>query len=173
MILNYTAYQILRLFFDYPTRHFQLREICRMLRMGMPSVRNHVKSLEKEGLIKKEKRGVYQSYVSTGSELFKVHKRNDMLLRLHESGIIDYLVDEFVPDAVVVFGSASRGEDVEESDVDLLIIAKGKGIDLSRFEVKLRRKISLHFEKKVSDIPKELLSNMVNGIVVHGYLEVF
>jgi predicted nucleotidyltransferase len=78
-----------------------------------------------------------------------------------------------VPDGIVLFGSASRGEDVEDSDMDLLVIAKEKKVELERFEDKVKRKISLHFEEKVSNIPKELLNNVVNGIVVHGYLEVF
>jgi len=173
MIQDYTAYRVLRLFFDYPTRHFQLREICRILKLGMPSVTNHVKRLEKEGFVKKEKTGVYESYVASKNELFKVYKRNDALLRLHESGLVDFLSDRFTPDAIVLFGSASRGEDVEESDIDLLIIAKEQPIDLKKFENALKRKISLEFEQKVSDMPKDLMNNIINGIVVHGYLEVF
>jgi predicted nucleotidyltransferase len=160
-------------FFDYPTRHFQLREICRLVNMGMPSVRSHVRKLERQGFLKKEKRGVYQSYVSTRNELFKVYKRNDMLLRLHDSGLVSYLADKFVPDAVVLFGSASRGEDVEDSDTDLLVVSREKKIELDEFERKMKRKLSLHFEEKASNIPKELLNNIVNGIVVYGYLEVF
>jgi predicted nucleotidyltransferase len=139
----------------------------------MPSVRNHVKNLENKGFIKKEKTGVYESYVSNRNELFKIYKRNDVLLRLHESGLIDFLVDSFTPDAIVLFGSASRGEDIEDSDVDLLIIAKEKEVDLKNFEKKLRRKITLHFEVSISDIPKELLNNIINGIVLYGYLKVF
>jgi hypothetical protein len=37
----------------------------------------------------------------------------------------------------------------------------------------VRRRISLHFEERISKISKELLNNIVNGIVVYGYLEVF
>lgn len=47
---NYTTC-ILQLFFDYPTKHFQLREICRTLNLGMPSVRNHVKRLESKKFV--------------------------------------------------------------------------------------------------------------------------
>jgi predicted nucleotidyltransferase len=144
-----------------------------MLKLGMPSVKNHVEKLERQGFIKREKKGVYGSYVSTMSEKFKIYKRNDILLRLYESGFVNFLTDNFVPDAVVLFGSASRGEDVESSDIDLLVIAKEKEVDLKAFEDKLRRKIVLHFEKNVSNIPKELLNNIINGIVIYGYLKVF
>lgn len=173
MLQKYTTYRILQLFFDYPTKNFQLREICRILGLGMPSVRNHVKKLEKLVFIKREKRGVYESYISNRNELFKAYKRNDILLRLRESGLIDFVVDTFVPDVIILFGSASRGEDLENSDIDLLVVAKEKEIDLKNFEKKLKRKITLHFEPKISEIPKELLNNIINGIVLYGYLKVF
>ncbi len=139
----------------------------------MPSVRNHIKILENGKFIRKEKRGVYYSYISSMNEKFKFYKRNDILLKLYESGLIKFLEDSFVPDSIVLFGSASRGEDVEHGDIDLLVVAKERNLDLRKFEIEIKRKINLHFEEKISDIPKELLNNVINGIVIHGYLEVF
>lgn len=173
MIQNYTTYRVLQLFFDFPTKNFQLREICRILKLGMPSVTIHVKKLKKIGLIKKEKKGVYESYISNKNDLFKVYKRNDILLRLYQSGLIDFLTQSFTPDAIVLFGSASRGEDIENSDIDLFIAAKERRVNLKIFEEKLKRKINLHFESKISDLPKELLNNIINGIILDGYLKVF
>ena len=72
--------------------------------------------------------------------------------------MIDFLVDSLSPDAIVLFGSAARGEDIEDSDIDLLVIAKETGIDLGRFEERIQRRISIHFEPKISEIPKELLN---------------
>lgn len=57
--------------------------------------------------------------------------------------------------------------------MDLLVIAREKKVELEGFEHKVRRRISLYFEEKMSKIPKELLNNIVNGIVVYGYLELF
>jgi len=162
----------LRIFFDYPTRKFQLREISRIIQLGLPSVINHVKNLEKQGFVKKINGGVYDSYTSDKTEIFKIYKKNDVLIRLHESGLVDLLVDTVIPDAIVLFGSASKGEDIEESDIDLFLIAKEKKVDLKIFEKKLNRKISLHFEDKIQNIPKELLNNIVNGIIIYGYLKV-
>ena len=164
---------MLRLFFDSPKKPFQLREISRLLQLGMPSVRNHVKRLEKEGFVRKEKLGVYESYFASENEVFKIYKRNDMLLRISESGLSNYLEETFVPDAIVLFGSASRGEDLEGSDIDLFIMAKQKSVDLRSFENKLERKISIQFERRVQDLPKELFNNVINGIVIYGYLKVF
>ena len=52
MIQKYNTYKILQVFFDFPAKHFQLREICRMVNITLPSVRNHVKKLEKDGFVK-------------------------------------------------------------------------------------------------------------------------
>ena len=172
MIQNYNTYKILRVFFDCPTKKFQLREISRLTNLGMPSVINHVKKLEKEDFIKKISGGVYDSYMSNRTEKFNFYKRNDVLIRLQESSLIEFLVDELMPDVIVLFGSASRGEDVEESDIDLFLLAEEKDVNLRKFEEKLKRKINLHFEEKISDLPKELLNNIINGIVLYGYLKV-
>jgi len=107
------------------------------------------------------------------SDIFKLYKRNDVLLRVHESGLVKFMEDRLQPDAAVLFGSASRGEDVEGSDIDIFLVAKEREVDLSGFERELARKINLHFEEDPSKLPKELLNNIINGIVIHGYLRVF
>ena len=91
MIQNYTTYRILRLFFDYPTKAFQLRETSRISKFGMPSVSLHVRRLEKAGFVKKEKTGVYASYNASRNDLFRLYKRSDMLLRLYECGLMGVL----------------------------------------------------------------------------------
>ena len=172
MLQNYTAYRILRLFFDCPMKGFQLREISRLTKLGMPSVSLHVKRLEKWGFLKKEKGGVYATYKASRSDAFKLYKRSDMLLRLHESGLIEFLADRLVPDAIILFGSASRGEDIERSDIDILIVAKEGEIDTRKYEKSLKRGIHVIFEPQVDKIPNELLNNIINGIVLYGYLKV-
>ena len=173
MLKNCTAYRILQMFFDSPTRRFQLREISRKARLGLPSVRNHVRMLEREGFVKRNTEGTYPCYTASGSDRFRLYRRNDAIIRLHESGLLEFLADEFVPDAIVLFGSVSRGEDIETSDIDLFLVAREKEVDLKKFEDKLKRKISLHFGERPSRLPNELLNNIINGIVVYGYLGVF
>ncbi len=165
-------YRIMGLFFSQPARQFQLREISRIINLGLPSVISYVKILEKEKLIKKIESGIYPSYCANITDRFKSYKRNDMLMKIVESGLIDYIYDRFIPGAIVLFGSASKGEDVDGSDIDLFVMARGEDVDLAGFEKKLGRKVSLFFEEKSKDVPKELLNNIINGIVLKGYLKV-
>ncbi|MBI5332050.1 MAG: nucleotidyltransferase domain-containing protein [Candidatus Aenigmarchaeota archaeon] len=173
MLQNYNTYRIVSLFFDSPTKHFQLREISRMIRIGLPSVKAHVEKLETAGLIRKTKGNIYDSFVATRNDRFKLYKRNDVMIRIHESGLLEYLVDELSPDVIVLFGSASKGDDIEHSDVDIFVLAEDKKLKLDKFEKILKRKINILFENKIKNIPKELMSNIINGVVLYGYLEVF
>ena len=154
-------------------KHFHLREIWRLVDLALPSIKNHVSELEKEGLLKKEKSGLYITYVSNRSEKFKLYKKLDVIIRIYESGLLETLEEKFLPKAIVLFGSASRGEDTERSDIDLFILANEKPVNLIKFEEKLKRKISIHAEKSIKDVPKELLNNILNGSILYGYLKVF
>lgn|SRR3989338_1509696 len=173
MLQNYNIYRILQLFFDQPTKLFQLREISRIADIGLPSAINHVKKLEKYGFVKKEKKSTYQSYIANKeSEKYKLYKKIDIVLRLNESEFAEYLIKNTTPNAVILFGSASRGEDIESSDVDIFVLAKEEVLDLRKFERLTKRKINLYFEPNIKNLSKELLNNIINGIKIYGYLKV-
>ena len=173
MIKNYNTYKILELFFRYPSKSFQLREISRLTKLGMPSIQDHIKILARESFIKKNKGAVYPNYSASKSERFRIYKRNHVLTDIYESGLLDLLENTFTPNAIVLFGSASKGEDLEDSDIDLLVIAKEKVVNLKKFEKRLNRKIHILYEGSINSLPKELLNNVINGIIIYGYLKVF
>ena len=174
MLQNYNTYRIMQLFFDQPTKLFQLREISRMAKLGLPSAINHVKKLEKDGFVKKEKKSVYESYTANKeSDKYKLYKKNDIILRLNDSGFIQYLTDNTTPNAIILFGSASRGEDIETSDVDIFVLAKEEKLNLSGFEKYIKRKINVYFESNIRRMGREFLNNIVNGTKLYGYLKVF
>jgi len=177
MIGKNNTYRILRLFFRYPTRHFQLREISRQIGLSLPAVISHVQSLEREKLVKRERVGIYDSFrANMENETYKLYKKLDTLLVLQKE-VVPYIVKECsYPTAIVLFGSASKGEDVEESDIDLLILAKEKSIDVSIWEEKLNRRFNILFldENEIKQTKeKEFLNNLVNGITLYGLWEVY
>ena len=174
MIQKYVRYRILQEFFDYPTKEFHIREIGRRVKLTQPAVTNHLKALVREGLILKEKKGLYPTFKADRDKvLFKIYKRNDIILRMQENGCIGCIYDTFLPNAIFLFGSASRGEDTEESDIDIFVEAKEKKINLEKYEKILKRKISLFFQEEFTNLSNELKNNILNGIVLKGYLKVF
>ncbi len=107
------------------------------------------------------------------NEDYKHFKKIDLIHRVKETGLLENLKSEYQPDCIVVFGSAVRGEDTEDSDIDLFLQAKAKEINLNEFEENLSRSIQLHISKSVEEYSEELRNNIANGTVLHGYLEIF
>ena len=174
MIQNYSRYRILQVFFDFPRRNFHMREISRRIKIAQPSVINHLKSLANQNLIIKEKIGIYPTFrANREDELFKIYKKLNLILRIKQSGLLDYVYDTCLPNSIILFGSASKGEDIEESDMDIFIESKEKKLNLEKYEKALNRKISLFFEENFNRLSNELKNNILNGIMLKGYIKVF
>lgn len=173
MLQNYSRYRILQEFFRQPRKKFQIREMSRNIKLAQVSVINHFNALLKEGLIIKEEGGIYHSFrANRDNEEFKILKRQDILLRLYKSGLIGELEEKARPNCIVLYGSASRGEDTEESDIDLFVQSEEADINLKRHEKTLAADVHILYGKDFKGISRELLNNMINGIVIYGYMKV-
>jgi predicted nucleotidyltransferase len=165
-----------RIFFDYPTTSFQLREISRRTKIALASVKRYVDQLIVEGLVVKKDNTIYQSYIANrDSEVFKRGKIQDTIERLHNSGIINRIELECAPDCIILFGSASKGEDVENSDIDLYIQSTQNSqikLDFRKYS-RINRNISGFFEQRFNNLPCELKNNIINGIILKGYLTAY
>ncbi len=174
MLQNYSRYCILQKFFDFPRKAFQMREVSRLTKIAQPSVTAHLKALISEGLIIKEKRGLYPSFsANRDSNKFKIYKKFNLIIRMYEIGLIDHIYDSCLPNSIILFGSTSKGEDIEESDIDLFVQANAKGLNLRKYEKLLNRRIAMFFEENFSRLNNELKNNMMNGIILRGYIKVF
>ncbi|MFW6376278.1 MAG: winged helix-turn-helix transcriptional regulator, partial [Thermoplasmatota archaeon] len=121
MLENYNSYRILQEFFKRPTKKHQLRELSRATDLSLPSVKDHIEKLKDMGFIERIDEGVYPGYKAARNEKFKLHKKLDLIRLLHQKRLVDHLNEVLSnPDAIVLFGSAARGEDIEESDIDIL-----------------------------------------------------
>lgn len=177
MLENYSRWGVLRVFFDSPTERIGLRELGRRSGIAHSALEPHLESLIQDDLVireeEKQKTRTYPVYTAnTESEIYRYYRRLDVLERLKTSGIIGVLEEKFTPDCIVLFGSASRGEDLEDSDIDLFVQAEEKDITLSEYEEEMERSIQLHIKRDIKDYPEELRNNIANGTVVYGYLEV-
>ena len=174
MLNKYNRYKLLRLFLDSPTESFRLREIARLTKISPPSVINYLKEFEKDGLIRRQIKREIPFYNSIrDNSNFILYKKISILFELNDSGLIDYLWDKLSPEAIILYGSFSRGESIENSDVDLFILGKNKNIDLINFEKKLNKRLHILFKESTKEIPNELKNNILNGIILKGYIKVF
>ena len=174
MIEKYGRYRIMQEFFDSPGKNFHIREISRNAKIAQPSVANHLTALVGEKMILKEKKGIYSTYrANRENELFKTYKKMDLVLRMHKTGLVRHIYDSSISNAIILFGSSSKGEDMEESDIDIFVQSREIKLKLEKYEKLLNRKISLFFEENFSRLNKELKNNIINGMIIKGYLKVF
>jgi predicted nucleotidyltransferase len=163
----------MKLFFDSPEKSFHIREIARLTGLSAPGVIKILKKLKEENLLESERDKVVENVRVTKSQKFFLTKKSNNTLSLFDSGLISYLKDKYEePEAIVVFGSYSRGEDNSGSDIDIAVVTKKEmDLDLKQFEEYLRRKVSI-YEIQVDSSEKEFLNNLANGTVVYGFLRV-
>ena len=179
MLQKDNRHKILKLFFEDPAPKgigFQLREISRKCKIAPTSVKRYLNELEKEKLIVKKKHRIHDYpvyYANRDNEYFKFLKKIDTIQSIKEIGLLDYLEDVCMPDAIVLFGSASKGEDIKDSDIDLFLLCKEKKLNLKKYEKGLKRRINIFFESNFNKISNELKNNIINGVILRGYLKAF
>lgn len=166
--------KIMEVFFNFPSQGFHIREISRLTKIPVSTVSRIVKEILKENLlIIKRKTPILELQANLESKEFINSKKEFNISRIKNTGLLDFLVSHYnEPEAIVLFGSYSRGEDIERGDVDLMIITHKKiNPNLEKFEKLIHRKIHL-LEMASSEIKKELLNNVINGVILYGYLKI-
>lgn len=174
MLGKYNKYKLMKIFLFNPTESFRLRELSRLSGISPPSVMVYLKEFESEGLIRSyKKRDVPFYKAEIDNEKFREYRKLSVLFELNESGLINFLWDKISPKAIILYGSFAKGEATEDSDLDLFVIGKQKEINLNKYEEKVGVKIHLMFEEDFKNISKELKNNLINGVIIKGYLKVF
>ncbi len=168
MIQKCSLLRVLEVFYKEPiTIHF-IREISREINLATTSVRNNINSLKKEELIIEKKSKPFNGYVANrDNEKFLFLKRAYNLSTLYE--LKEIIENSIHPLAIILFGSYSKGEDIEPSDIDILVLSKvKKEINLESLEKKLKRKINIIIVKDLKEFDKPMIKKIYNGIVLHG-----
>ena len=162
-------------FFINPSAKLRVREIERMLKLPLPSVIRYCKELLQEEILAVNKIGTVTCYISSRSENYLLNKKLYNIKQMYESGLIEYIKIALNNPAIVLFGSYSKGEDDETSDIDLYIETPSKKqVDVEKFEKLLKRKIQIIRSKGIKEISNHhLANNIVNGLTLNSYIEVF
>lgn len=162
-------------FFINPGAKMRVRQIEKVLSLPLPSVIRYCKELEKEEILKIVKTGNVVFYAADrSSETFVLEKKLFNIKQLYNLGLVDYLKRELHNPTIIVFGSYSKGEDIENSDIDLYIESTKKIVNMDKFEKILKRKLSVFVHKDIREVKNpHLANNILNGIVLNGYMGVF
>jgi len=139
--------ELLTLYFTNPNKKYYLRELERILNFSVGNIRRDLIKLESTGLFLSENKGnlVYY-YLNQSYPLFEelksiIFKTSGVPKMLHN------ILEKFKGiSQAFIYGSFAKGEEREDSDIDLLIIGKvneDKLIEeIDKLERKLQREIN-------------------------------
>jgi predicted nucleotidyltransferase len=178
MLQKCSILRVASVFFNEPTKNHYLKEISQKANLAHTAVKKYLSMLKKLSIIieyneKKGKRDfpIYKAEIN--NKEYKKQKRIYNLIQLQESGIIEFLKENLMPKSIVLFGSYQKGEDFEDSDIDIFVECKKEEMKLNKFTKQLNRNIQLHFKDNFEKYPEELKNNIINGFILEGYLEAY
>jgi predicted nucleotidyltransferase/biotin operon repressor len=176
--LKFTVLQeeILRFLFIKSGMSFTARAIAKALNVSPTAIAKSLMGLKDEGLIKvmkdNESKRLSIELNKENPEVFHL-KRAENLKMIYESKIANFLAESFPGTTIILYGSYSYGEDIINSDVDIAIIGhKEEELSLAKFEKALDRGIHLNFFENFSEININLKNSILNGIVLHGAIQI-
>jgi predicted nucleotidyltransferase len=121
---NRICWRILKFFLNNPTREFYEKEIQQKTRAARASVSKWLHALENLGFISVTKRGRLK--------LHRLNRENPLVKQLKVLNTMSWLVPKLEAfrdkGELYLYGSTSRGEDVEGSDMDILVIGKDRAV---------------------------------------------
>jgi len=115
--------KVLKFLSEHPTRFLLSSEVRKDLKISRASIHSALRELLKQGLIQREQKGkAYVYQIKSELAISKQLKVLDSVIKLRS------LVKKVSPlvSKVILFGSCSRGENTEDSDIDLFIITHNK-----------------------------------------------
>ena len=150
------------------------RDIAKELKVSPTAVSNPIKKLIKANLISLEKLKTINLISFNRDKQRAIDlKRVENLRNLYKSELSKDLMHLFPGCTIFLFGSYSLGEDTNTSDIDIAIIGgKDKIIDLEKYKKMLNREININFYKSWKDIHDNLRNNILNGIILHGSVDI-
>jgi len=177
--LNEAYNKVLTWFFSFPDKEMSLNDLSEQLRISKTTANRVVKRLVEEEFLNFEELGRVWRITCNKQHTYNFSRKIGYnLTMVYESGIIEEIHKRVEsPRAIVLFGSYSKGDDNEKSDIDiavemisdeeLKIIPLGV---LPQFGHRQNVPVNLHvFSRNKIDL--NLFANIVNGIVLWGFLE--
>lgn len=166
--------QVLAPFFASPKQwHFD--ELLDQVNISRSQLSEWLKKLENEKLIVRVKeRGKMPYYMHNfDNPAFQNRKRLFGLRKLNDSGLFNHLATLKGADLIILFGSYSRSDWYDNSDIDLFIYGSDNEFEKGKFELKLKKEIQLFNAQSRQDLRKmgsDLILNIIEGFIIKGSL---
>jgi len=181
--LNEAYHKVMYWFFSFPDSAIGLNNLSSALEISKTTTKKIIADFEKNGFLIKSIYGKTWVVQCNRKHYFNNTKKIvfnlDMIFEAYYGGLRDHILSIVGnAHAIILFGSYRKGDDNEKSDIDIGVEVAGtkdlKILQLGRVPIFGYRKdvaVNLHiFSRNKIDI--NLFSNIANGIVLEGFLEV-
>ena len=166
--------QVLELFFNTP-KYWHFEELRKKANISKPQLAQWLKLFEKEHLIKRIKPDNKMPYYVGNNEnhSFRNKKKLFAQQKLVESGLLDHLASLQKAKVIIIFGSMTRWDWYDDSDIDIFIYGKDDHFEQGKYELKIKRDIQLHHAKSHQDLKSmdKLLPDIISGDFIKGSIE--
>lgn len=167
--------KIVELFFEHPTREWHFEEILKEAKITRSKADRWLKKFIKKSFIKRIKeKSKMPYYISNySSPEYKNEKRLFALNKLHHSGLLNHLSSLQKAETIILFGSFSRSDWYNNSDIDLFIYGEPDGLKIADYEIKLHKDIQLFICRNREELAKlgtGLTTNIIKGTILKGNL---
>jgi len=165
--------KLIKLLADYPEKEFYAQEISQKLNFSKASASGILKSLTKRGVVFKKVKGHMKFYqINPKNPEFKKFRINLVLEKVNP------LLPKFKKNSqrIILFGSASRGEQTFSSDIDLFILSNDKNevqAALRKINAKLPIKAIIKTPSEWSEMEikePEFYREVISGITLYDYV---
>jgi len=163
--------QLLELFFNSP-RHWHFEELRTTVNIGKPQLARWLRILEQEHITKRIKiPGKMPYYLHNFTHpAFKNQKRLFAWKKMLDSGLLDHLAVLSDAKVIIIFGSFTREDWYEDSDIDIFIYGQDQQFEQGKYELRLGREIQVHTSRNPEELQKinNLLPYIIEGDFVKG-----
>jgi len=161
----------LKYFFEDCYKRIGVREYSRLSGKSPPTSSKLLKNYAGIGLLNSE--------TSLGHLFFSANKQSKefvSLSRIYWDSRLKELIQEIeyktINPLIILFGSLSKAESKENSDVDIAIFSEKKEINLKEFEKKIKRNIQVFWFDSLHNLKnKELKNSILNGHKLNGEIK--
>jgi len=172
--------KVLNWFFSYPSFSIGLNDLSVKLKIAKTTASKIVEILVKENFLFKEEIGRVWRITCNKNHIYNYSKKiSNNLKNIYESEVLNDISKQF-PNArsIILFGSYRKGDDTDKSDIDIAVeVLSNKQpqlIEFGKFEnFGFRKNVKINllvFSRLKIDL--NMFSNIANGIVLTGFLEV-
>ncbi len=177
--LNDAYRKVLYWFFSYPTREVSLNDLTKLANISKTTANKVITQLQKEGFLKVTTLGnIWRILCIQQHDFNTIRKIPYNLELIYASGIIQAVLKNIEnPRTIILFGSYRKGDDVDNSDIDIAVETFDNQ-EVKIFELGTlpllgyRKNVKVNLLKfSRNKIDLNLFANIANGIVIYGFLE--